>query len=74
MAAQDNGKIQHVQGGDILNFVTGAKITFNSTQIPGFEAASTAHTTNGNAALDALGGKINAIRDALVSIGVLAST
>lgn len=77
MAAQDNGKVQLIQGGGTLNFVTGATITFNSTQQPAISSVTTAVTSSLAgvvAGFNTLAGAYNDLKGYLINIGVLPST
>lgn len=77
MPAADNGKVQLIQGGNTLNFVTGATITFNSTQQPAISSVSTAVTSSlagGIAGLNTLGGAFNDLKSYLINVGLLPST
>lgn len=77
MAAQDNGLFQLEQGAASANIKTGFVFKFNSTQLPGVEAATTAATSSlagAITAINATGGLLNELKGKLVSLGIIAST
>ncbi len=88
MSASDNGKIQRLQGGDILNVVTGGQFQYNSTQLTmnslSTALATTTHSTvaaNNSSNMDVLGSKINAVAgqvndltNLLRNLGIIAAT
>lgn len=66
-----------VASGGTIDIETGGKMTFNSTQLPAVEAATTAATSSlagAITAINALGGIVNSIKANLISIGVMVST
>ena len=68
--------IEVASGGSIVMH-TGAKLTFNSTQLPAVEAATTAATSSlagAITAINTLGGLFNDLKANLVSLGIQAST
>lgn len=61
----------------VIDFITGGKMTFNSTQLPAVEAATTAATSSlagAITAINTLGGLVNSIKSNLINIGLMAST
>lgn len=77
MAAQDQCLFQREQGGAAVNILTGHVFKFNSTQLPGIEAQTTAVTSSlagAVAQLNTLSGAFNDLRDKLVNLGIIAST
>lgn len=76
-----NAKVYMEQDGNELVVESGGSITAAGTQASNITDASVAHALNSTfsdteaeAALDALGGKINAIIAALEGVGILASS
>lgn len=74
-------KIYKTDGGDELVVASGGKITAAGTQASHIADASTAHALNATfsdteveAALNALGTKINSILAALEGVGIVASS
>ncbi len=66
-----------VASGGTIDIETGGKITYNSTQLPGVEAATTAATSSlagAITAINALGGIVNSIKANLINAGIMAST
>lgn len=77
MAAQDNGLFQLEQGALSANIKTGMVFKFNSTQLPGIEAQTTAVTSSlaGSVSqLNTLSGAFNDLKGKLVNLGLIAST
>lgn len=77
MAQADNGLFQLEQGAATANIKTGFVLKFNSTQLPGVEAATTAATSSlagAITAINTLGGLFNDLKANLVSLGFQAST
>lgn len=77
MAAEDQCKLQRLQGGLVTNIITGHQFAFNSTQQTAVEAATTAATSSlagAITAINTLGGLFNDVKTRLVNLGVLAST
>lgn len=76
-AYKPSGDVFRLQSGGTLDVETGGKITFNSTQQPGVENATTAATSSlagAITAINALGGLFNDLKLKLVNIGAIAST
>lgn len=76
-----NCKVYRKQGGDELVIESGGKITADGVQAAAIADASEAHALNSTfsdteveAALNALGGKINDILAALRGVGIVASS
>lgn len=77
MAAQDNCLFQREQGGAVTNIITGHVFKFNSTQLPGIEAQTTAVTSSlagAVAQLNTLSGAFNDLKGKLINLGIIAST
>jgi len=75
------GNELHIESGGILDVKTGGILKANGTQAALLVDASVAHALNASfseveaeAALDALGGKINTIIDALQGVGIIATS
>jgi len=76
---ESGGNELHIESGGVLDIKTGAVIKANGTQASVISNASVAHNLNSTfsdteaeAALDALGGKINSIIAALKGAGIVA--
>ena len=85
MPAPDNAKIQRIQGGDIINVVTGGQFTFNSTQLTmdslstglsstNFSTIIAANLNTLGGSINSLAGSINDMRTILKNLGIIAAT
>ena len=77
---KDGGNTQVIANGGELKIETGGKVTNDGTQAVAITDASVAHALNATfsdteveAALDALGGKINSVLSALRGAGIIAT-
>lgn len=70
MAAADNGKVQHRQGGDAIDVYTGGAITNAGTQAAVIADVATA----GSATAAANATAINSILAALRGVGIIATS
>lgn len=77
MPNQDQCLFQRLQGGAVTNIITSHQFTFNSSQLPGIEAQTTAVTSSlagVTAQLNTLSGVFNDLKGKLINLGILAST